>query len=72
MANLTKKLVNAETGEETIVDLTADEIAEIKSIEKANADLMAKELATEEAKKSAISKLAALGLTEDEIAALRG
>ena len=62
--------VNATTGEEVIRELTADEIAERKLIagQFTQAEL-AKE-AKAAARESALAKLAALGLTEEEIAAL--
>ena len=71
---LTKIIVNCETGEQTVVELTADEIAEREVLAvQAEADrvaLEAAETAKAEAKASAEAKLAALGLTADEIAAL--
>lgn len=71
---LTKIIVNCETGEQTVVELTADEIAEREAMAvQAEADRVAREAeetAKAEAKASAEAKLAALGLTADEIAAL--
>ncbi len=71
---LTKIIVNCETGEQTVVELTADEIAEREAMAvQAEADRVAREAAETakaEAKASAEAKLAALGLTADEIAAL--
>lgn len=72
----TKLVINCETGEREIIPLTAEEIAErelmqlqaIADQEQREADQAAKELA----KASAISKLAALGLSDAEIAALVG
>ena len=71
---LTKIVVDCSTGEQTIVELTAEEIAqreadaaayaEAKAIEDAAAEAQA------EAKASAEAKLADLGLTAEEIAAL--
>lgn len=58
------------TGEVTERPYTAAEIAEAKKAEKETEELNAKITAQLEAKKSALAKLAALGLTEDEIAAL--
>jgi len=73
-AKLTKIVVDCSTGEQTVVELTAEEIAqreadaaayaEAKAIEDAAAE------ANAEAKASAQAKLAALGLTAEEIAAL--
>jgi len=73
---LFKKIIDAITGEEKIVDLTAVEIAEIQVRETAYQQQLADELAAKEAKDSAtasaVSKLQAIGLTSEEIAALRG
>jgi hypothetical protein len=51
-------------------DLTPSEIAEIELINKDSIDQNAKLSARAEARTSALAKLAALGLTEEEIAAL--
>ena len=58
-----EKIVNAETGEETIRPYTKDEIA---TIEKATAEAQAKAAAdnAKEAEKTAL--LAKLGITDDE------
>jgi hypothetical protein len=64
------KIVNAETGEEVIRDMNAEELAQWqadKDDEQAKAD--AKEEA-ENAKNAAQAKLAALGLTADDLKAL--
>ena len=70
----TKLIINCETGEQTEVELTAEEIAQRDADAKAyEAELKAKEAeaaAKAEAKASAEAKLAALGLTADEISAL--
>lgn len=69
-----KLIVDCSTGETTEVELTAEEIAEREAMaaeyaaQKAQED--AAKAAAEAAKASAQSKLAALGLTADEIAAL--
>jgi len=66
--------VNCETGVVTTRDLTADEIAaQAAATAQAEADRVAREAAdaaAAAAKESANAKLAALGLTADEIAAL--
>ena len=69
-----KIVVNCETGVTEEIDLTPEEIAEL---EESQAALVAQQkldaaaaLAKETARASALSKLAELGLTEDEIAAL--
>ena len=66
--------VNCETGEVTERPLTAEEIAQREAdaaaAAEAQAEREAAEAAAAEAKASAEAKLAALGLTADEIAAL--
>lgn len=69
-----KVIVDCSTGETTVVPLTAEEIAEREALAaQAEADRLAAEAAAAaeaEAKASAQAKLAALGLTPEEIAAL--
>lgn len=71
---ITKLVVDCETGEQTVVPLTEEELAEREAMriqaEADQAQREAEELAKAEAKASAQAKLAALGLTEAEIAAL--
>ena len=68
--------VNCETGEVVERPLTAEEIAQRDADAAAAAAAEAERITAEEAKAaakaSAIAKLAALGLTEDEAAALVG
>jgi hypothetical protein len=70
----TKLVMDCSTGVSTEVELTAEEIAQMEAdaaayaVQKAEED--AAKAAAEAAKASAQSKLAALGLTADEIAAL--
>ena len=70
----TKLIVDCSTGDTTEVELTAEEIAEREAMAAEYAAQKAQEeadkAAVEAAKASAQSKLAALGLTADEIAAL--
>ena len=70
----TKVIVDCSTGEETILPLTADEIAQLETDRaQAEADRAAREAeaaTVAEAKASANAKLAALGLTPEEISAL--
>lgn len=72
----TKVIVDCSTGEETILPLTADEIAELEAARvQAEADRAVAEAeaqAKADAKASALAKLAALGLTEDEAKAIAG
>ena len=70
----TKLIVDCSTGVTTEVELTAEEIAERETMAAEYAAQQAQEeaakAAAEAAKASAQSKLAELGLTADEIAAL--
>ena len=74
MSRPTRIEVNCETGVETIIELTDAEIAQMEADAAAWATRKAEEdaalAAAEEAKASAQAKLAALGLTAEEIAAL--
>jgi len=71
-----KIIVNCETGVVTEVDLTPEEIAQREIDAAAWAQTQAENEATETAKANAkasgSAKLAALGLTEEEIAAMLG
>jgi len=72
---LTKIVVDCSTGEQTVVPLTAEEIAQRELDAAAYAEQKAiqeaEEAAKAEAKASAEAKLASLGLTAEEIAALK-
>jgi hypothetical protein len=74
MSRPTKIIVDCSTGVEEIIELTDAEIAQLEADAAAAAVRQAEEdaakAAAEEAKASAQAKLAALGLTADEIAAL--
>lgn len=76
MTRPTRLEVNCETGEETIVELTDEEIAQMEAdraaAEAARAEAEAAEEAKAAAKASALAKLAALGLTAEEAAAIAG
>jgi hypothetical protein len=73
---ITKLIVDCTTGEQTIVPLTEEELAEREAMRiQAEADQAAREAeetAKAEAKASGIAKLLALGLTEAEATALIG
>jgi hypothetical protein len=73
---ITKLVVDCSTGEAKEVPLTAEELAQRETDRIAWEAQEATRLAAEEAKAvaqaSAVSKLTALGLTADEIAALKG
>lgn len=74
METINKLIVDCATGAQTYVPLSAEEIAEREAEAAASAELRAAEEAAAqakaEAKASAESKLTALGLTAEEIAAL--
>ena len=76
MAKPTRVEVNCATGEQKVIELTAAEIAELDQMQKkAEADRVAREAeetAKADAKASALAKLAALGLSEDEAKAIAG
>jgi len=71
---LTKVVVNCATGEQSVVPLTVEEIAQREAdaaaFAVAEAERIAAAEAAAEAKASGIAKLLALGLTEDEANAL--
>jgi molybdate-binding protein len=62
--------VNAETGEKTIRELTTKEITELVSLQSEIQGRQAEMEAKAAARTSALAKLADLGLTAEEIAAL--
>lgn len=71
---ITRIEVNCETGEETIIELTDAEISQLEADRAAalaeQAAIQAAEEARATARASALAKLAELGLSEEEIAAL--
>jgi hypothetical protein len=74
MTRPTRLEINCETGEQTVIELTDEEIAQLEADrlawEAEQAAREAEEAAKAEAKAAAEAKLAALGLTPEEIAAL--
>ena len=74
MANPTRIEINCETGVESIIELTDAEIAQMQAdaaaAEARRAEEDAAAQAVADAKASAQAKLAALGLTAEEISAL--
>jgi len=74
MANPTRIEINCETGVESIIELTDAEVAQMEAdrvtAEARKAEEDAVRQAEADAKASAQAKLAALGLTADEISAL--
>jgi hypothetical protein len=76
MPNPTRIEINCETGVETVIELTDAEVAELEAqaaiAETQRLELEAAEAAKAAAAASAVAKLEAIGLTADEIAALRG
>lgn len=71
-----KVIVDCSTGEETIIPLTEEEIAQIEAntlaFQAAEEVRLAEEAAKAAIKASALDKLAALGLTEEEASAIAG
>lgn len=61
---------NGETNEVETREMTEKELAEYKANQKAGLEFRAQQEKQNAARESALAKLAALGLTEDEIAAL--
>ncbi len=76
MPNPTRIEINCETGEESIIELTDAEVAELEAAaaiaEEQRQEREAAEAAKAAAAASAVAKLEAIGLTAEEIAALRG
>ena len=70
MAIYKEKIVDAITGEETWRDYTVNEVAEVEAAQVKAAARDAEAEAKATARASALAKLAALGLSADEIAAL--
>jgi hypothetical protein len=67
---LTATSVDAETGEVVERPLTTDELAQLKASKKDFDDKQAEAAAKASARQTALAKLADLGLTAEEIAAL--
>ena len=67
-----KTIINCETGEVTERELNADEIKQQVADEKEYAKVKKVEADKAETKASAQAKLAALGLTDDEVASILG
>lgn len=65
-----EKIVDIATGEETLRNYTKEEIAEVEKAYAESLVRVAEAKQREKNRESALAKLAALGLTEDEIAAL--
>lgn len=63
-------IVDVANGTETIVEMTAEEIAEMRQREAEQIAAQSAAAAKAAARQSALAKLAELGLTEEEIAAL--
>jgi len=74
MTKQTKLVINCETKQQEVIELSDDEIAQLEADRlAAEAQREADELAATEraaAKQSAMDKLTALGLTADEVSAL--
>jgi len=65
-----EKVIDIETGKEVLRDYTENQIAEAEKAQAIALEQTAKAEARNAAKASALAKLAALGLTADEIASL--
>jgi hypothetical protein len=63
-------VINALTGEETARPMTIEELSERNQMQLKEAQGQTEKEAKDAARKSALAKLAALGLTEEEIGAL--
>ena len=63
-------IVDAATSEEVVRPLTAEEIADVQAVAAEYAQRKAEADAKVDARQSALAKLAALGLTQEEIEAL--
>ena len=76
MTNPTKIIIDCSTGIESIIELTDAEVAEMELeaglAAQAQQDRETAEAAKAAAAASAVTKLEAIGLTAEEIAALRG
>jgi len=70
MAKYFERIIDAQTGLEIKRDYTTAEVAEVEAAAMEAATFTAQIEAREAARTSALAKLAALGLTADEIAAL--
>jgi dephospho-CoA kinase len=70
MSDLTALIVDAKTGQQIERPLTTDEMTEREAISSELAQAKAEAQAKADARESALAKLAALGLTQDEINAL--
>jgi hypothetical protein len=70
MTNPIIKIVNTQTGEEIEREMDADEFADYQKSQEQNATNEAKLQALKDTKAAAQSKLAALGLTADDLKAL--
>jgi len=65
-------IVNAATGEEELRDMNAEELAQIEADKEADQVRIQQAADKAAAAASAVAKLEAIGLTAEEIAALRG
>lgn len=67
-----KFIHNVSTGETAVEPLTEDEVEQIQTVEALRQESEAAEQAKQQAKESALAKLSALGLTEEEAKAILG
>lgn len=72
MTNPITKIVNATTGEQVEREMNAKELAQWESDRVASQTAQAEQAAKDSSRQSALDKLAALGLTPEEISAITG
>lgn len=72
MTELRIKIVNATTGEEIEREMNAKELAQWEADKKTSEAQAAEQAAKDATRQSALDKLAALGLTPEEISAITG
>lgn len=72
MTNPIIKIVNVSTGEEIEREMNAEELAQLEADKLQREAELAEQAAKETARQTALDKLKAIGLTDEEIAALVG
>lgn len=72
MSNPTIKIVDVSTGEEVEREMTDEEATNFELVRQSALQQKAVEEAQEQARQTALDKLRAIGLTDEEIAALVG
>ena len=67
-----KAIIDSKTSDITISEMSESEIQEIKIAKKSHTIFIEEQAAKEAARQSALDKLAALGLSAEEVAAIMG